>query len=226
MLTGSRVRSAVVAAVGAAAISYARADSEQTTRAVIRGTGSDVRIVYEAPPAPRLGRAVPSDPIAEALHRKASGEDDASVVAFLRQHQADLPAAIDSDVVREFRRAGAGDSVVGFLSAHMALDIGVTAESVSRGAAPGPAEMQLPGDAYGDLAGSGYPFYGSGYGYGGSGYALRGGRRGSLGPRLGFPGHRPLLPSHAFEFFRQQPKARPLPTHPGGPRRMGPPRMP
>ncbi len=229
MLTDLRARAAVLAAVGAAAISFARADSAQTTRAVIRGTGSDVQVVYEAPPTPpRLSRAAAFDPVAEALRRKASGADDASVVDFLRQHQADLPSAIDSSVVREFRRAGAGDSVVGFLSAHVALDIGVTAEGAPRGAPPGSAEMQLPGDAYADLAGSGYPFYGGGYGYGygGSGYAVRGARRGFPGPRFGFPGRGPFLPSHAFEFFRQQPKARPLPSNPGRPHMSGRPRMP
>jgi hypothetical protein len=227
MLTDLRARSAVLAAVGAAAISSARADSAQTTRAVIRGTGSDVQVVYEAPTAPpRLGRAVAFDPMAEALRRKASGADDANVVGFLRQHLADLPPTIDSSVVREFRRAGAGDSVVDFLSTHTALDIGVTAESAPRGAPSGSAETLSPGDAYSDLAGSGYPFYGSAYGYGGSGYAPGGARRGFPGPRFGFPGRGPLLPSHAFEFFRQQPKPRPLPSNPGRPHMSGRPRMP
>jgi hypothetical protein len=229
MLTDLRARSAVLAAVGAAAISSARADSAQATRAVIRGTGSDVQVVFEAPPTPlRLGRAAAFDPVAEALRRKTSGADDASVVDFLRQHQAELPPAIDSSVVGEFRRAGAGDPVVGFLSAHMAIDIGVTAESAPRVAAPAPGEAPSPSDAYADLAGSGYPFYGGGYGYGygGSGYAPRGGRRGLLGPRFGFPGHGPILPSHAFEFFRQQPRARPLPSNPGRPHMGGRPRKP
>jgi len=229
MLTGLRVRSAVLTAVGAAAISSARADSVQPTRAVIRGTGSDVQVVYEAPPTPpRPGRAAAFDPVAEALRRKTSGADDASVVGFLRQHQAELPPAIDSSVVREFRRAGAGDSVVGFLSAHVALDIGVTAESAPRGAAPALGESPSPGDAYADLAGSGYPFYGGGYGYGygGSGYAPRVGRGGFAGPRFGSPGHGPILPSHAFEFFRQQPRARPLPSNPGRSHMGGRPRMP
>ncbi|HEY7113771.1 MAG TPA: hypothetical protein VIA45_12640 [Thermoanaerobaculia bacterium] len=229
MRTGLRVRSAVLAAVGAAAMSSARADSAPTTRPVIRGTGSDIQVVYEAPlPPPRLGLAVRADPVAEALRRKAAGASDASVVDFLRQHQSELPAAIDSNVVREFRRAGAGDSVAEFLSAHVALDVGVTAESAPRGAAAAARDAAFSGDPYADLAGSGYPFYGGGYGYGygGSADLPGGGRRGGFAGRPAIAGRGRLLPSHAFEFFRQQPRARPLPTHPGSPHMMGRPRMP
>jgi hypothetical protein len=167
--------------------------------------------------------------VSEGLRRKAAGASDASVVDFLRTHQAELPATIDSSVLREFRKAGAGESVVGFLTSHVALDIGVTAESVSRGTAAAAGEEQSSAGSYADLAGSGYPFYGGGYGYGygGSGYAPGGGRRGGFVGRPSIPGRFPVLPSHAFEFFRQQPKARPLPTHPGGPHMtMGRTRMP
>lgn len=228
MLTDSRVRSAVLAAVAAAAVSSARADSGQATRAVIRGTGNDVEVVYQVPAAPpRLGfvGAPAADPVREALALQASGAGDSSVVAFLQRRQADLPAVIDASVVREFRKAGAGDPVVGFLSAHMAVDIGRTAEAVARAAAPAGAEMAYSGGDYADAAGAGYPFYGAG-GYGSYNNAGRGGRGGFVNRPIGPPGHRiSLLPSHAFEFFRPSPPkaAHPMmPMRPSAPR----PRMP
>jgi hypothetical protein len=229
MLTDSRVRSAVLAAV-AAAVSSARADSEQATRAVIRGTGNDVEVVYQAPVAPpRLGFVgVPAaDPVREALALQASGAGDSSVVALLQRRQADLPAVIDASVVREFRKAGAGDSVVGFLSAHMAVDIGRTAEAVPRASAPAGAEMVYPGGEYADAVGAGYPFYGAG-GYGSYGYAGRGGRGGFFNRPIGPPGHRgPMLPSHAFEFFRPSPPRAAHPMMPMRPSAPAPrPRMP
>lgn len=228
MITDSRVRSAVLAAVAASVVSSARADSEQATRAVIRGTGNDVEVIYQAPSAPpRLGfvGAPAADPVREALALQASGAGDSSVVAFLQRRQADLPAVIDANVVREFRKAGAGDSVVGFLSAHMAVDIGRTAEAVPRASAPAAAEMAYSGGDYADSVEPGYPFYGGG-GYGSYNNAGRGGRGGFVNRPIGPPGHRvSLLPSHAFEFFRPSPpRAHPMPVRPSAP--TGRPRMP
>jgi len=122
---------ALVAAL--ASVSAARADTNGTARAVIRGTGNDVTIVYRAPveKSRNLKAPVTSDPLAEALRQKKSGADDSSVVAFLQQNQAGLPDVIDADVVRHLRRAGAGEAVISVLSMFAAIGIGETADGAA-----------------------------------------------------------------------------------------------
>ena len=141
-------------------------------RAVIRGTGSDITIVYETPKSTptEVRAAVVEDPVTQALQLKTSGGDDATIVAFLRLHQASLPEVIDSDVVRDFERAGAGPSVISALLSYSAVDIGETAEDGPVQQLP-PPQVAYTG-AYPDLVGSGYPFYGdySGGYFGGGGY--------------------------------------------------------
>jgi len=211
MLKGLGARSAMLAAVAAAAVSSARADSEQTAQAVIRGTGTDVTLVYRAPKSPsfKSATAIPSDPVGGALRMKTAGADDLSVVAFLRRNQADLPDVIDASVVKELRKAGAGEPVITFLSERVALDIGVTAEDTNtRG--PRPPGEAAPFGGYPDLVEAGYPFYGGG-GYGGYGGYGRSFRR--LGRPFGHPGF--TLRSQAFPFFRPSaPKTNPSPMHP------------
>ena len=173
-------------------------------RAVIRGSGSDITIVYETPKAAatEVQATLAEDPVAQALRLKTAGEDDASIVAFLRLHQASIPEVIDSDVVREFRKAGAGPPVIAVLNSFAAVDIGETAEDAPAQELPPPQVADM--GAYPDLVGMGYPFYGSGF-YGGGyfaggdfGYGKRhfGGKFGKHGFRGGNRGHlgRPNFP--------------------------------
>ena len=197
------VMPAALAFAALASVSLAGADSQPRPRAVIRGTGSDVTIVYETPKtAPTEVRAtIAEDPVTEALRLKAAGENDAAIMALLRMHQATLPEVIDSDVVREFRIAGAGEDVISLLLKYTAVDIGETAEG-----APVPylPEPQVPyAGAYPDLVGMGYPFYGGG-GYFGGGYFDGGhfgkrnfGRHGMHGRPI-FRAGRPSFPKANF----------------------------
>ncbi|HTR02455.1 MAG TPA: hypothetical protein VMN82_04600 [Thermoanaerobaculia bacterium] len=222
MRNGSAVRSAALVFLAPTLFSFARADNAPSTRAVIRGSGNDVTIVYQAPVRPRASvwpnaLAAPAAPAAdptsgavdEALRMKSSGASDQAVVAFLRKNQADVPDVVDADVIRDFRRAGAGDAVVALVSRYSAIDIGVTAED----SVPLPPQFyeQQAADAGGfpDLANLGYPFYGSGgYGYASGGWwGGRGGR---------FP-H--VMPHKAVLFRSGRPvlaKPQPMPAHLSG----------
>ncbi len=187
----------------------ARADTQSSSRAVIRGTGSDVTIVYEVPKAvtTEVRATLTEDPLTAALQRKRSGDDDASIITFLRLHQADLPNVIDADVVRDFRRAGAGQPLIAVLSTFAAVDIGETAEGGPVQQLPANTDVPYPG-AYPDLVGMGYPFFGS-YGGGyfsGGDFAPRFGRHGK---RSGFHFGKPSFPKG------HSPKGRPFPTHGG-----------
>jgi hypothetical protein len=222
MLTGLRGRSAALAAVLAAvAVSSARAESEQATRAVIRGSGSDVRLVFEPsrPSRPNRGPAA-ANPIGEALRLTSSGADDQSVLGFLQRHQASLPAVVDASLIRELRKAGAGEPVITFLSARVALDVGQTAEGTP-GRTPSPAETTASyDDAYPDLVGAGHPFYGSGYGgYGGGNFFGGHGRRNDFFGRPFNPHGSQRFPfrSNAFVFFRPPMPKAPFPMHPSVP---------
>ena len=162
-------------------------------RAVIRGTGSNISIVYEAPkpPAMEVRASLAEDPVDEALRRKSAGEDDAAIIAFLRLHQASLPEVIDSEVLREFRKAGAGPSVISVLNSFAAVDIGETAEGSPAQELP-PPQAAYTG-AYPDLVGMGYPFYGGGY-FGGGSYIGDFGKHRGGGKRFGRHGSR-----HGFD---------------------------
>jgi len=165
--------------------SFARADTEPGSRAVIRGTGKDVQIVYRAPRTAPLARAA-ADPVMDALRQKRTGATDQTVLAYLDRHRDEMPDIVGADLLRRFRQAGAGDSVIAFLSAKAAVDIGMTAEdAVGITSIPGP-EGGAYGGAYPDLVSSGYPFYGGGYGA----YGVNGGYGGyrAWGMRGGFHG--------------------------------------
>ena len=179
-----------VAAALASAVLVAETNTDGRARAVIRGSGKDVSIVYRAPlsAAPSAASSHKADPIAEALRRKKNGAGDAALIDYLRQNQADLPDVVDASSIRQLRRAGAGDSVFDTLATLAAVDIGPTSDDAGPSAQSG-MESAADGGAYPDLAGMGYPFYGGGA-YGGGFY---GGRR--FGPRVmhhgshGFPRH-------------------------------------
>jgi hypothetical protein len=183
-IASARFRAAIAAAV-VASCWPAFADTPRG-RAVIRGSASDVTIVYETPKtrATEVQASLAEDPLSAALRRKAAGEDDAAIIAFLRMHQASLPEVVDSDIVRDFRRAGAGEDVIAVLASFTAVDIGETAED-----GPGQSFAAAPQEAYAgaypDLVGMGYPFYGGYGGYVAGGNFGKHGFRGRDGFRFG-----------------------------------------
>jgi len=188
MARSQRLGLAVFSAGSLLALSSARADTEPGARAVIRGTGRDVQIVYRAPRSAPAARA--ADPVADALRQKRAGATDQTVLAYLDHHRDAMPDIVGADLLRRFRQAGAGDDVVAFIAANAAVDIGATAED-----GPGVAAVPgIEGAAYPDLVSSGYPFYGSYGGYGGyGGYGAWGGRgmrHGSFKGGLGHNGFR------------------------------------
>jgi hypothetical protein len=168
------------------------------TRITIRGSGTDVTIERAPAPAFSVGKGVVgarTDILAEAVRLKADGFDDATVVDYLRVHRVDLPAVIDLENVHRLRTAGAGDSVVSYLSTLAALDIGPTGE----GGAPVVVSSVPEGEgAYG----APYGYYMDGGGYYGGGY---------LGsPHVGRFGHRGVFPARRFPFHVGHPFPRPL----------------
>jgi hypothetical protein len=164
MVTVSGRRSALSVALAAALPSTAALADTPTPagRAVIRGTGSHVTIVYETPKAraTEVRASLAEDPVAAALRHKTSGEDDAAIIAFLRMHQASLPEVIDSEIVQDFRRAGAGEDVISVLASFTAVDIGETAEGGPIQQLPPAPDVPYAG-AYPDFVGMGYPSFGS-----------------------------------------------------------------
>src|SRR5713101_4100737 len=112
-------------------VSAARGDSQSRTRVTIRGTGSDVVIERSAGPVTKRVReaaALSAGPLGEAIRLKAQGAGDTAVIAYLHAHEAELPPVVDSEDVKQLRKAGAGKSVVAFLATVAAVDIGETGE--------------------------------------------------------------------------------------------------
>ena len=209
--------------------SIANADTPPT-RAVIRGTGKDVSIVYQIRPtataaatAHGSASAPAADPLSEAIRMKTTGASDAAVASYLATHEAQIPDVVDADVLLQLRRAGAGAPVVALLSSYAAVDIGETGE----GGAPPPgaaADVTAYGGLEPDLVSMGYPFYGGGYGggYAGGGWGRGGawGRGGMFGKRgfgPGFGHHPAFHQNSAFLRFGNSffPRPRPLPVFPG-----------
>jgi hypothetical protein len=214
MVKGFGLCSTAVAAVLFASSSTARADSNGNARAVIRGTGNDVTIVYRTPKtaAPDLVLSPSSDVFDEMLRMTASGDDDATIIAFIRLKQAHLPDVIDADAVRELRQAGAGDSVIAVLSSFAAVDIGETGEGSPVYAPQSSQESAAYDGSYPDAVGMGYPFFGS---YGGGFFG-----GGHFGRRSGH--HRFPRGSASFHFGKPSfPNGRHVPTHVPRGARMG-----
>lgn len=181
MSKGSGVsRAAFLALLTFASSSAARGGTEGRTRVTIRGTGSNVAIERTQAPARRRSSengALPAGVLGDAARLKAKGADDATVLAYLRAHEADLPSVIDADDVRQLRKAGAGKSVVSYLATVAAVDIGETGEgreAVASNAPPPASDIDAPyGGPYG------YPLVG---GYAAP-YPGRFGTRGFFPPR-------------------------------------------
>jgi hypothetical protein len=193
-------RKLVLAALFAASLSALplRAQDAAPGRSKVRITGSGNSVVLERHPAPETSRrksppaSEPAQgPIDSAAQMKASGASDAAVIAFLKSRD-DLPAVIAADDVRRLRKAGAGQSVIGWLSRVAALDIGETGEGheVAAYAEPAPA-MDYGSQVYD--AGYSVPYY-----YGG-GYYPAGGYTPSRFHRFGHASHpivRPAAGAH------------------------------
>lgn len=110
---------------------YAQDVSSGRSRVRISGTGSNVVLERHAAPekpAPRVAEPAAPGPIDSAAGLKASGASDATVIAYLRAHDDDIPPVIEADDVRKLRRAGAGKSVMDYLARVSSLDIGETGE--------------------------------------------------------------------------------------------------
>jgi len=131
-------------------VSGARGDAQSRARVTIRGTGSSVVIERsEGPVRKRLSEATavpaPAGPLAEAVHQKSQGASDTAVISYLRAHAAELPPVVASEDVKQLRKAGAGKSVVAYLTTVAAVDIGETGEGYETAisAAPGsPFDME------------------------------------------------------------------------------------
>ena len=181
-------------------------DTPGRTRVTIRGTGSHVAIERSEAAARKTPEpaAVPSGLLEDAVALKARGGSDAAVISYLRAHEPELPAVITADDVRRLKRAGAGRSVISYLAAVVAVDIGETGEgheaSVSA-ATVAPADLETT--PYG--ASYAYPL-GGGYGAPYPSRFVRPARRLHAFPRVSpmalRPGRpafrRPFLPSRAM----------------------------
>lgn len=148
-------------------VSAARGDTQGRTRVTIRGTGSDVVIERSAAPARRVpvAAALPAGTLGEAIRLKTQGAGDAAVIAYLQAHESELPPVVDSEDVKQLRKAGAGKSVVAFLATLAAVDIGETGEGheaavIAEPSSPVGMDAAPYGmlDAYGYSGGYGAPY--------------------------------------------------------------------
>ena len=112
-----------------------------------------------------MAPALSAGPLGEAIRLKAGGAGDASVIAYLQAHAAELPPVIDSEDVKQLRKAGAGKNVVAFLATVAAVDIGETGEGHEAAVVSGPsspvgidAEPYGMADAYGFSGGYATPY--------------------------------------------------------------------
>jgi hypothetical protein len=113
------------------ALPAARGDTQNRTRVTIRGTGSVVVIDRsEVPVRKRVSgaTAISAGPLGKAVHLKAQGASDTAVISYLRAHEAELPPVVAYEEVKQLRNAGAGKSVMAFLTTVAAVDIGETGE--------------------------------------------------------------------------------------------------
>lgn len=186
-------------------VSVARGDSQSRTRVTIRGTGSDVVIERSAaalrkrvPQAPALS----AGPLGEAIHLKAQGANDTAVIAYLQAHEAELPSVVDSEDVKQLRKAGAGKSVVAYLATVSAVDIGETGEGHEAAVS---AERSSPTGLEPETYGMS------------DAYALSGGYGTSYGARQvprGFPrARRMVIPPGLPAFHRRIPSRAGFPRH-------------
>jgi len=110
------------------------------SRVTIRGTGNTISIERTEGAAPHLlTRGIaPSEVLARAIDMKEAGASDPVLVGYLKAHAAELPGFVDFDTVSRLRGAGAGRSVMAYLTTVAAVEIGPT------GAVGGPTEESAP----------------------------------------------------------------------------------
>src|SRR6266496_1352212 len=159
-----------------APVSAARGDAQTRPRVTIRGTGKSVSIERsEAPTEKPLSeaKAIHESPLGEAVRLKAQGASDRTVISYLRAHATELPPVVDSEDVEQLRKAGAGKSVVAYLTTVAAVDIGETGEGPEAAVSRAPISEIDAGTAPDGMS-FGYPILG---GYG-SPYPPRLSRRG------------------------------------------------
>ena len=197
------VRATLLALSALVPVSVARGETQSRTHVTIRGTGKSVAIERsEAPTRKRLSEAtaILASPLGEAIRLKAQGASDRTVISYLRAHEAELPLVVDSEDVKQLREAGAGKSVVAYLTTVAAVEIGETGEG------PEAAVTAAPTSAI-DLETAPYGMSG--------GYPILGGYGAPHSPGLshrGFP-HQRRMPSGFPSFRRSIPSRAPFSRH-------------
>jgi hypothetical protein len=185
-------RTASLAMLAAACAGAALADSPPRSRVTIRGSGTSIAIERSEARSENVARRPPlseeqaAGVIREAIRLKAAGAADASLLAYLRAHQAALPPIVDAEDSRRLRRAGAGKAVFAYLATVAAVEIGETGEGREPAASSEAAAAYDSGAPAYD-ANYGYPYYGNSSSY-------------ASGLRRGFPPRRMIVPrrQHAF----------------------------
>jgi len=121
----------------------ARADSEAApvarSRVTIRGNGSGISVERSDAGSPRLlsRGETRSSVLEEVIGLKEGGTADAALGGYLKAHAAESPGLVDFDTVARLRSAGAGRTVIAYLTTVSAVEIGPTgAAGGSREASP------------------------------------------------------------------------------------------
>jgi hypothetical protein len=160
----------------------------------IRGTGNSISIEHSVAGAPRfLAPDVPRSPVlAQAADMKEEGTTDAALVGYLKAHAAELPNLIDFDTVSRLQNAGAGRTVIAYLTTVSAVEIGPL------GAVGGAhdefvEEAPMPAEPY--MSNELPIWYGGGWAGGLSGDRPRRGlgRRGGIPPHVAHHGASPRV---------------------------------
>jgi hypothetical protein len=197
------VRATLLALSTLVLVSAAQGDTQSRTHVTIRGTGENVAIERdEAPTRKRLSEetVILASPLGEAVRLKAQGASDRTVISYLRAHEAELPPVVGLEDVKQLREAGAGKSVVAYLTTVAAVEIGETGEGPEAAVSRAPiSAMDLETAPYG--MSDGYPIL---VGYG----APR-------PPRLSHRGFTNLrrMPSGPPSFHRSIPSRAPFSRH-------------
>lgn len=170
-------RALLLSAIVLASVAPALGATDARSRVTIRGNGRTFSLERRGSDVGPLilKRAARPDAVGEAVRLKKQGVNDATVLAYLRAHQADLPPVIDVEDVRRLRGAGAGKSVTTFLASVAAVGVGETGEGhpSAEVALPAvePAETTVYGAPYGyPTTYGGYPM-GRMHRFGGRGLA-------------------------------------------------------
>jgi len=150
-------------------------------RVTIRGNGSAISVERSGASAGDAEAEEPGSPVlAEAVRLTESGVGDEAIVRYLRANRADIPAFVDFGSMSALRDAGAGRSVVAYLSIVSAVEMGPTGAVGGVHEGPEPEyghspEEYMTNELPADLAWGGW---------GGGGLVASGGR----GPHVGHHG--------------------------------------